>query len=271
MRGKEALIGPTWNEIGSLDFPFGHNAPHDCQDFQDSRLSTTLREKQGVVSASEENQLPASLASPLAEYVSLVYEWHKQQPGPAPGHWQSPLFGFARFVKSHPEMIELTDYEAAEKIEDLMSRWSGRPSSVDPWKFFFPQAADGEAARMDFMASFSAVRHVPFRDLLANALRLADEKPLRPPHWRAKLYVRFVSLAGWLQVLLPGQPILLPTRKLDTLLRCDQRTVSRLRGFAVQDGLLRVVKASCFRPNQRRATEFRFALEQYPELLRRKQ
>jgi hypothetical protein len=167
-------------------------------------------------------------------------------------------------------MIDLSDYEAAEKIEELMSGWSGRPSSADPWKFFFPQANDGEAARLDFMASFCAVRHVPFCDLLSNALRLADEKPLRPPHWRGKLYQRFISLAGWLQVLLPGQPILLPTRKLDTLLGCDQRTVSRLRTCAVQDGLLRVVKASCFRPNQRRdATEFRFALECYPELLRR--
>ncbi len=116
------------------------------------------------------------------------------------------------------------------------------------------------------MVSWDAVRHVPFHDVLSNALRLADNKPLKPPTERGKLYQRFISVAGWLQVLLSGKPILLPTRKVAALLGCDQRTVSRMRKLGVKDKLLVPVKEHCYRPagGKSEATEFRFAIERYP-------
>jgi hypothetical protein len=77
-------------------------------------------------------------------------------------------------------------------VEKLLREWQGFPSTADPWKVFFPEATDGDAARLDFMVSWNAVRHVPFHDVLSNALRLADLKPLEPPIERGRLYKRFI-------------------------------------------------------------------------------
>jgi hypothetical protein len=61
--------------------------------------------------------------------------------------------------------------------------------------------------------------------------------------------------------------ILLPTRTVANLLDCDQRTVSRLRKLAIQDGLLTIVKGHSFRSTgMSEATEFRFAIEMFPVL-----
>lgn len=260
------------------DFPYGQNAPQDSHDSLDSpdlqRPSLTLREKQrvhtlqsGKRDSSKEQEILAPVDfGDLASWVRTVYESLKEQPEPDAENWHSPLFRFARFVKAHPAVIGLCDYEATQKIEELMGEWLPRGSDCDLWGLFFPEADDGEAARLDFMTSWSGVRHVPFHDVLSNALRSGDEKPLRPPHPRGKLYQRFLSLAAWLQVLVPEKAILLPTRKLDKLLGCDQRTISRLRKLAVQDRLLVIVKAHSYRSGGGEATEFRFAIERYPGL-----
>lgn len=280
MRPRNTIVVPTKEEIFGTGFPFGHNAPQDSQEFQDShrlsrptRLSSTSKEKQRAQFSTSEKG-PASLLPgqfDLSEWVKHGYDSHTEQPGSEWDHWHSPLFYFARFVKAHPDVTELSDYEAAKQIEDLMRQWLPPGEASNPWEHFFAEVSgDGEAARLDFMTSWNAVRHVPFHDVLSNALRLADEKPLVPPHERGRQYQRFISLTGWLQVLLPGKPILLPTRKLDALLGCDQRTVSRLRKLAVQDRLLVIVKQHSYRAGAKSAaTEFRFAIECYPELVGR--
>jgi hypothetical protein len=82
----------------------------------------------------------------------------------------------------------------------------------------------------------------------------------------ANRYAMFLSIAGELQTLVgEEQPILLPTRKIAEILNCDQRTVSRLRKFAVADGLLEIVKPHRERSEGRiTATEFEFALKAIP-------
>jgi hypothetical protein len=268
--------------------PSGQNVPHDSQDFQDFQdshdsqdsqgLSSTFKEKQRGVElqveeqtigdpSEENNEIPLPGNYDLASWVRCVYDSHKEQPGPEWNHWRSPLFYFTRLVKAHPTVTDMCDYKAAQVVEDILRRWLPPGKNTDPWEHFFPEANDGDDALADFMASWNKVRHVPFHDVLSNALRLGDEKPLKPPHPRGKLYQRFISLAGWLQMLLPGKPVLLPTRKLGELLECDQRTVSRMREFAEVDGLLLKVKAHSFRSGGKgKATEFRFAIERYPGL-----
>lgn len=278
MSPKSTIRSPAKGEIFGSDFPFGQNAPQDSQDSQEShgllritRLCSTFKEKQRVSTLSKEKE--GSLASPspgdfdLDDWVRHVYASHQEQPEEERGHWQSALFYFARFVKAHPAVSELSDHAAMLTVEKLLQEWDEFPSSADPWKVRFPEAADGDAARLDFMVSWNAVRHVPFRDVLANALHLADKRPLAPAYERGRLYKRFMSLAGWLQVLLAGNSILLPTRKLAELLGCDQRTVSRLRKLAVEDGFLTPIREHCYRPGGKsEATEFRFATERFPEL-----
>jgi hypothetical protein len=274
MRSKSTISVPTKQEIFGEDFPFGHNAPQDSQDSHrllgSTRLSSTFKEKQRAFSPSNErNEAPGPLDPSefdFGDWVRHVYDSQQEPPNEERGHWSSPVFYFARLVKSHPAVTDLSDHEAMVKVEKLLRKWEKFPTTADPWKEFFPDATDGEAARLDFMVSWNAVRHVPFHDVLSNALRQADSKPLEPPNERGPLYKRFISLAGWLQVLLPGKPILLPTRRLADLLGCDQRTVSRLRKLAVEDKLLVPVKEHCYRPGAKsRATEFRFVIECYAE------
>lgn len=271
IRRESTFTAPTAEEVfGGTDFPFGRNAPQDSHDLHRlsgiTGLSSTLKEKQRASPQRKETNAPFDFGD-LCEYVRTAYQFLEQQGKPE--NWHSPLFEFAPFVKAHPEMTDLPDHQAVRRIEQLMREWEGPHSGQDPWQFFFSEVDGTEAARLDFMSSWNAVRHLPFHNPLSNALRLADQRPL-PEQTRGVLYQRFISIAAWLQVLFPEKPILLPTRKVGELLGCDQRTVSRLRGFAVQDGLLIIVKKHFFRPAGRNeATEFRFAIERYPDLLTR--
>jgi hypothetical protein len=182
--------------------------------------------------------------------------------------WHTPLFHFARFIKAHPVVAELSSDEAAERVEEVLRGWEEFPSTKNLWNSYFPEAESGEEPRLDFMVSFMKVLHVPFTDITANALRLAEETPLKPPNERGPLYQRFISLAGWLQVLMKEKVIILPTHKLGVLLHCNPRTVSRLRTLAASDGLLELVKEHQFRSagGKNEASEFRFKSEYFQEL-----
>jgi len=166
----------------------------------------------------------------------------------------------------------LPDDEAMQEVEDVMASLNDVSGGCDPWEHFFPEGEHGEPlsgdeARLDFMTSWGSVRHVPFRDVLHNALRLSLDQPLTPIYRRGKLYQRFISLAGWLQKLRFEYVIYLPTRTIAEVLNCSQRTVSRLRRLATEDNLLTVVKEHTFRSTGKgEATEFRFAIEHFEEL-----
>jgi hypothetical protein len=198
------------------------------------------------------------LCLPLSDYLRIIAdktaqmeesrEWDK---------WHSPMFTFARFSKCHPSIADLADWDATSMVEEAMRTWVDRPDESNPWSYV-SQEDDPEIARLDFMNSWAKVRHVPFSTPLENALRLATENPLQPPRNRGSLYKRFVSLAGWLQKLRPGEPIFLPVRAVAELLSCNPATISNLRESAMRDGLLTVSKEHSFA--RRQATEFRFDL-----------
>jgi hypothetical protein len=252
-----------------LDPPEEMYAPQDIQDSQDSHDPQDLQDSQDVQGNSEnhtrvrrqasdggdafsfkntEERLCEALRLTPAAYVRQVYEF---VPGlredVAMEEWTSPMFDFARFCKAHPALISLTDYEAMQTIEDIMYGWDDLPSLADPWEHYFPEVDDADAAQIDFMTSWAAVRHIPFRTVLQNALQLSVETPLTPALERGRLY--------------------LPTREVGELLGCNQRTVSSLRRFAVVDGLLTIVKGHTFRSTGKgEATEFRFAVEMFSEL-----
>jgi hypothetical protein len=198
------------------------------------------------------------LSLPLADYLRIIadknwrmrdsLEWDK---------WHSPMFTFARFAKSHPEIADLADLDATTLVEEAMRTWPDMTDESNPWGCVSDED-DPEIARLDFMNSWAKIRHVPFCTPLENAFRLSIEHPLHPPHERGRLYKEFISLAGWLQKLRPGDVIYLPVRNVAELLSCHAATISTLRGFAARDGLLTVSKEASFA--RREATEFRFDL-----------
>jgi hypothetical protein len=261
-------------KLADEDIPFLQvDAPQDAQDsqdFQDYQDSNRQTENNNGSSLTVSRQL---LSLPLDQYVDVVLQFCAELRESEPEEiWRSPLFHFARFCKAHPSIIDLLDDEAMREVEKAMCDNQRLPRGCDPWEYFFPEnqhgeKVSGEDARLDFMSSWVSVRHIPFRDALQEALRLAQTRPLQPARKRIKLYERFISLAGWLQWLRDERGIYLPTRTIAELLSCDQRTVSRLRRLAIQDGLLRVVKKHTFRSaGKSEATEFRFAVERFQEL-----
>ena len=251
--------------VNTSDFPIAANAPQDSQDSQDKQRQTENPNRDRGHSNKDLLNLP------LEDYVKIVIAFSEklteEQAIDTYDTWHSPLFNFARFCKAHPSITDLPDDEAMDAVEKVMYTLEDLPVGDDPWVFYFSEAEDADSARVDFMNSWSSVRHMPFQSVLQNALRLSAKTPLQPSHKRSRLYERFISLSGWLQVLMSGTAIYLPTRTIANLLTCDQRTVSRLRKMAIRDGLLTVIKDHSFRLNGKSdATEFRFAVERFREL-----
>jgi hypothetical protein len=259
----EEISNEPFSSTSVTDFHFGANAPQDAQDpqdFQDSQRNT--KTTIGFSRADSEN----TLNLPLPVYLRQIFDYSETLKEDDTESWHSPAFFFARFCKAHPSIIDLADDEAMQAVERVMRRWDDLPRNRDPWEYYF-DSDDADSARIDFMNSWNSIRHIPFHDPLQNALRLAGQVPLKAAHRRGNLYDRFISLAGWLQRLMRGKGIYLPTRTIAELLNCDQRTVSRLRKLAMRDGLLTIVKEHTFRSaGKSEATVFQFALERFEAL-----
>jgi hypothetical protein len=250
----------------------------DFQDQQDSQILTDYYDRHRQVKTNNEGTrqdsaaiferelksgVPSSLS--VAEYLSALYEYREPYPVRMYPEWQSPMWEFARLAKAHPSIGMLSGSEAADVIEKHMKGWPRPGESESIWEDLFPDAGGAEDVLSDFMHSWDRVRFLPGTDPLGNALRKAEACPLQPPIRRGEGFARFISLAGWLQVF-PDGPIMLPVEKLGKLLGVEPRTISRYRQWAVEDGLLQLVKPHD-RPNGR-ATEFRFAVDRFPELQR---
>jgi hypothetical protein len=270
-KGQAVYFDPT-------DFPYGANAPQDLQDYYAPQESQEPQEPQdrhdshephdshdldGASLTITEAERPSAVElaeMPFSEYLMEVLHYTEQErQEQKPSKFRTPLFTFARFCKFHPSVRELPSYAAMKRVHETMRGWSDVPGRIDPWEHFFPDAGLGEAARIDFQDSWEKVRSLPFQDALQDALRLAIDYPLGIPDDRGPLYVRFVSVAYWLQQSRGNLPIMLPTRKLDSMLGCDHRTISSLRRMAVGDGFLRETKQYRFQSGGKgEATEFEF-------------
>ena len=84
---------------------------------------------------------------------------------------------------------------------------------------------------------------------------------------RLRTYKAFISIAGWLQVLLGKTPVALPCDKLAGILGVSRMTVSRLRQVAEQDRFL-ILKEK-HNHSKHRGTLFMFAVERFPVLQER--
>lgn len=213
-------------------------------------------------------ELAKFLSFPLAKYVRFVLmflEANGLDYGDGTdggGRFVTPLFHFTRLCHAHLEIDRKTSDAAMRIVDGVLRAMDGLPAGKDPWTHFFPRAESEDAARIDFQTSWDAVRHIPFRDVLVNASRMATAKPLVSRLDRGRIYNNFISVAGWLQVIQGDQNIFLPTRRVAEILRCDQRTVSRLCSLAVRDGYLVQVAGFRFRSKGKSsASEFRFQVK----------
>ena len=170
---------------------------------------------------------------------------------------------FTRWVRIHPALRESSVADAEFALDRAYPRWADEVAEIG-------ECLDGEEVRLAFQAQWDKIRILPDENPLVAALHRSEVNPLSVPEATTALQTRFVSLAGWLQVVRGNASICLPTHKLGSLLDVSPRSVTRLRRFAELHGYIKTVRSHYFRPDEpgsARATEFRFDVRRFPALV----
>lgn len=136
------------------------------------------------------------------------------------------------------------------------------------WREVLCTDLDYEDLLCDFVYSWRRIRYRIGEGPLAAAMRTATEEPLELPAsdpWSdLPAYRRFVSLAGWLQIIVEDQPIFLPRRRIGELLGRSHTQIMRYCAHAVEQGHLELVNAHSL--VGRRAAEYRFDVSRFASL-----
>jgi hypothetical protein len=188
------------------------------------------------------------------------------------GKWRSgPCFQFARQLKAHPELGHLEAPKLLQQVE--------REMGTVFWETFGLSRDDSHA---EILGCWEQIRRLPGLDALDNAAVYARRRTLSfdaaftkqfERRGRSKKYQEFMSLCGWLQVIVgPGEPIALPCARIaDILTGVTPMTVCRYRKWLVEDGLLSAVSAHKFHgpaASNNRATTFTFRYGHWPILVK---
>jgi len=123
------------------------------------------------------------------------------------GEWQSTSWHFTRMCKGHPSFKNVSAAQAFEAID-----WS--------------LTGFDEEERMQFLREWNRVKCFVGWSPVDWAVSMASQKPLGTDQYRAGLlttYARFISIAGWLQVVVGDRDILLPCEKLAGILGCSKK------------------------------------------------
>ena len=148
-------------------------------------------------------------------------------------------------MKRHPDLRNLTGSQAANII---------------PW-----HVTDfDEAEQFQIVNEWDEIRYVAGEGPLNKALALAQQFPVpRKSNLTRRFtrYVEFLSLAGWLQVVVGEEnEIYLPQRKTAEIFDCDRSMIRNLIRAAIKEGYLTVVKPH----STNAATRFKFELDKVP-------
>jgi len=181
----------------------------------------------------------------------------------ASSKWSSPLFGFMRQVKAHPELRDAKESAAFNLIDDVIQTWRvpvGDRRRRDPgchWWHWFGISSDG--AEAEFIGAWDKIRHVPGDDPLASVWAAAQRTNTVLPDSitqpRPGGYKKFIAFAALLQSEMGERNILLPVERLARLMGLEPVTISRYRRWGVEDRFLLEISPAV---RGSRATEFQF-------------
>lgn len=207
---------------------------------------------------------------PLDRYVEEAgraeVAWMEQQEaGYETVDWKAG-WHFVRLLKCHPELRNLTAFDALAKSRAAIQRASRRrqlylssPESAfnEVIGGFLTDTTDEFDAH--FIRNWRAIRFLPGESPLDTALHLASRYPLSTHTAKGEVlgqYRRLVSIAGWLQYVVGDKNILLPVHTLAPHLGCSPRSVSSYIKMAEEEEILKRVKR--YSSVTKRAHEFRF-------------
>ncbi len=161
--------------------------------------------------------------SGTTNYTALDYD----------AQFRTPMWDFVRFCAAHPRLRGLSATDAFRQISNVKLK-DGRP-------FSWADSFDSDDPEAEFHATWGKVRVPAGDDILTLAVALAKERPLQPKNCISQRYGLYISIAGRLQELRPGDYINLPVERLGKALGVDERTISYYARLATTDGYISLI------------------------------
>ena len=250
-------VNPTRGLRGSGDPETKRNI-EELEAGKESPKTTPLRIVRGLRKEESDNkdQVPCRVPEdtdsiptdlPLGKYTERIYHFLLTNLSDyvPDERWKSDTWEFTRLMKRHPDLRNLTGSQAANII---------------PW-----QVTDfDEDEQFQIVNEWDEIRYVAGEGPLNKAHALALQFPVpRKSNLTRRFtrYVEFLSLAGWLQVVVGEEnEIYLPQRKAAEIFGCDRSMISNLIRAAIKEGYLTVVKPH----STNAATRFKFEFDKVP-------
>jgi hypothetical protein len=160
---------------------------------------------------------------------------------------RSPMFEFARCLRTREEFWELDALEALELVQRCLAA-DDRTTLTE----LFSDYDDPEASLIKAWSIIVLPR------AFETALRLAQERPVQFKRKVSEKFSRFISLCFHLQRLSRDAPIFIPCEVFGTALGVSGKTISTYRDLAEKMGFLELVSRADRRA--RRAERFLFHL-----------
>jgi len=240
---------------------------HVTQRLRDTDTQTTY-ETDGMHDVNEPNEVTHSeegtVRISLEEIIQSAVRDHELACDDYCHTYRSPMFTLVRRLKTlarvdaDPRRV----FCSVNQIIDDFGGWRVFDTSIEG-------VGGEEDAEIQFVDTWHKVKYAEGESPLEHATRMAILEPL--PFKREHLaatsttYLRFLSLAAYLQVAAGEQPILLPCAKVGQALGVTKMTVSRMIHLAVRVDKLVILVADAERANHK-AAQYRFDLSRDPSL-----
>jgi hypothetical protein len=204
---------------------------------------------------------------PLWEFIVLAAEKNRDEVrdqdavrrGDARFH--TPLWTWIWCLKGHPD---LSGRPAEDAYDEVLSTIEEAGETIDAVIGDLGGVEVGDVWA-EFVNKWDRVKNPPGAGHFARAVARAQECPLDIP-FGTETFAQFVSVAGWLQVLLWPEPIFIPIQTWAVELGCSTSAIGNYRQLAAKYGFL--VLDSPYDRGRRRAAYFRFDVSRFDVLER---
>lgn len=209
-----------------------------------------------------------SLGDLIANAVQLNATWRNSQDRNY--KWTDEVFAFTRQMRFHPELENLDGRVAAGVVEAELAKFFGVKDDLDPWTCL---SAKQIGTRDNFIRDWYTIKlPIAFDDPLNEAVRRTEQEhelvtcsTYHLGSYRAS-FRKLISIACHLQEIVgQGQPIMLPTERLEGILELSHQRVSAMRTKAVAKGILQIQKPyRSARSGKGQATTYLVVVDYWP-------
>ncbi len=216
----------------------------------------------------QENSNSQPISSDLFQAVLEAHDANKAafENRSKKSRYRSPAFEFARRLKAHPELENLSAEDAADPVEVVLREIVSEKDHDHLWEAALG-TTNSKGAEVDPYFDFIKVWETcdaAGTGLLEEAVQQAEANPRSPEYFGSRYegprygpFRRFLTVAEELQGLRGDQNIWLPGKALGSLLKVHHQQISDWRIMAVKYGFLIPKKKYQIR---KKAAEYRFQI-----------